>query len=115
MLQRTRVVRVHYTRAREGACSSMRVRVLACACSSTRVCVSEYSRVRVRVRVLACDSLATREGCQVARERHCSYSAHSDKRRAASYASYIADPDKRPFSLPHAHAHEGLPDANKSN
>ena len=24
-----------------------------------------------RVRVLACDSRATREGCQVARERHC--------------------------------------------
>ena len=27
--------------------------------------------MRVRVRVLACDSHATREGCQVARERHC--------------------------------------------
>ena len=25
----------------------------------------------MRVRVLACDSRATREGCQVARERHC--------------------------------------------
>ena len=32
-----------------------------------------YSReyLRVHVRVLTCDSRATREGCQVARERHC--------------------------------------------
>ena len=29
----------------------------------------EYTRVRVRV--LACDSRVTREGCQVAHERHC--------------------------------------------
>ena len=34
------------------------VRVLVCTRASTRVCVFEYSR-------------ATREGCQVARERHC--------------------------------------------
>ena len=33
-------------------------RVLACTRASTHVCVFEYSR-------------ATREGCQVARERHC--------------------------------------------
>ena len=36
----------------------VRFRVLACTRASTRVCVCEYSR-------------ATREGCQVARERHC--------------------------------------------
>ena len=29
----------------------------------------EYTRVHVRVH--ACDSRATREGCQVARDRHC--------------------------------------------
>ena len=40
--------------------------------SSTRVYSREYPRVRVRV--LACDSRATREGCQVARERHCTCS-----------------------------------------
>ena len=44
-------------------------RVPACACASTRVYSREYTRVRVRV--LACDLRATREGCQVARERHC--------------------------------------------
>ena len=43
----------------------VRFRVLACTRASTRVCVCE--------RVLACDSRATREGCQVARERHCNY------------------------------------------
>ena len=59
----------------------VRFRVLACTRVSTRVCVCEYSRkysreyTRVRVRVLACDSRATREGCQVACERHCTYIA----------------------------------------
>ena len=38
----------------------VRVRVLACTRASTHVCVCEYSR-------------ATREGRQVARERHCKY------------------------------------------
>ena len=47
----------------------VRFRVLACTRVSTHVCVCEYTRVRVRV--LTCDSRATREGCQVARERHC--------------------------------------------
>ena len=50
-------------------------RVPACACASTRVYSREYTRVRVRV--LACDSRATREGCQVARERHCTCIAFS--------------------------------------
>ena len=51
------------------ACPFTRVRVLACTRTSTRVCVCEYTHVRVRV--LACDSCATREGCQVACEWHC--------------------------------------------
>ena len=33
--------------------------------------VHAFERERVRFRVLACDSRATREGCQVACERHC--------------------------------------------
>ena len=51
----------------------IRVRVLAYTRVSTRVCMCmcECSRVLMRVRVLACNSRATREGCQVARERHC--------------------------------------------
>ena len=44
-------------------------RVPACVCASARVYSREYPRVHVRV--LTCDSCATREGCQVARERHC--------------------------------------------
>ena len=50
---------------------------LACPLRVNLVHAFERERVhfrvlaRVRMQVLACDSRATREGCQVARERHC--------------------------------------------
>ena len=73
-----------YSRVLARVPASVRFRVLACTRASTRVCVCKYSRVLL-ARVHACTtrtstrvcmfeySRATRrEGCQFARERHCS-------------------------------------------
>ena len=63
---------VSTARASVSACvfeySCVLARVPAWACASTRVYSCEYTCVRVRV--LVCDSRATREGCQVAREQY---------------------------------------------
>ena len=57
-------------------------------------CEGHETYTHVRVRVLACDSRATCEGCQVARERHCTCASSSKLDTPPSIESDVNDPRK---------------------